>query len=94
MFIDIRPSIFRFSRKPEIAAGLHEQTLIKDWQDIVGSIKKSARDKSEALYVNDMGELVVRVRDHLWLQEFAFFKNEIEVEISKNTKIKSVRLIT
>ena len=94
MFVGIKPHIVKFSRRPEVVVGLHEQKLINEWQDIVGSINKSARGKSKALYVNSKGELVVRVRDHLWLQELAFCKNEIEKEISKNTQIKSVRLIT
>ena len=94
MFVDIKPYILKFSKRPEVVAGLHEQRLISDWQNIVGSVNKSARDKSKALYVDSGGELVVRVRDHLWLQELAFCKNEIEKDVGKNTQIKSVRLIT
>lgn len=94
MFIRIRSHIAKFAKRPEIRQNLQGEMLKTEWQNIVGSINKSAKDKSKALYVNERGELVVRVRDHAWLQELTFYKEEIKKKLAKTSSVKSVRLIT
>ncbi len=93
MFIRIRSYIAKFSKRPEISPNLESEIIKKEWQNTVGAVNKSARDKSQALYVNQRGELVVRVKDHLWLQELAFYKEEIRKKLAKTSSIKSIRLI-
>ena len=94
MFTRIKPVIFKFSKKPEITRGLDEERIKEEWQDIIGLINKSARDKSQALYINDKGELVIKVKNHLWLQEMSFYKEDIKKAVLKNKTIKSIKLIT
>ena len=93
MFIRIRSYIARFVKRPEISPNLRSEEIKKEWQNIVSAINKNARDKSQALYVNQAGELVVRVKDHLWLQELTFYKEEIRKELAKTSSIKSIRMI-
>ena len=93
MFVGIKSYILKFSKRPDISQSLEEQNIKKNWQEIVGSINKSARGKSEALYVNQRGELLVRAKDHLWLQELTFYKEDIKRAVSQNPSIKSVRLV-
>lgn len=94
MFVSIRSHIAKFARRPEVSQKLEEEKVKNDWQDIIESINKSARGKSQALYVSSRGELVVRVKDHLWLQEFSFYKEDIRKAVSKRASIKDIRLIT
>lgn len=93
MFIRIRSYIAKFVKRPEISPSLKSEEIKKEWQNIVSAINKSARDKSQALYINQAGELVVRVKDHLWLQELTFYKEEIRKELAKTSSIKSIRMI-
>lgn len=94
MFIKIKPFILKFSKKPEITRGLEEEKIKEEWQDIIGVINKSARDKSQALYIDSKGELVIKVKNHLWLQEMSFYKEDIKKAVRKNKTIKSIKLIT
>jgi hypothetical protein len=93
MFIRIRSYVAKFVKRPEVKENLSREAIKKEWQNIVGAVNKSARDKSQALYVNQAGELVVRVKDHLWLQELTFYKEEIRKELAKTSSIKSIRMI-
>ena len=95
MFVSIKFSLNRFVKRPNISLKLQEQSLIANWESIVGSVHKSARGKSRALYVTRAGVLVVQVANHLWLQELSFFKRELEKRTSdKNKDITSIRFIT
>ncbi|MFY9457945.1 MAG: DciA family protein [Candidatus Spechtbacterales bacterium] len=93
MLISIRSYIAKFSKRPDINQNLEEQILKSQWQDIVSSVNKSARDKSQALYINKSGDLVVKVRNHLWLQELTFYKEEIRKKLTKTSSVKSIKLI-
>jgi len=93
MFFSIKPFLAKFSNRPEIVVKLQEQQLIEGWEDVVTSIHKSARGKSQALYLKD-GELTVRVANHLWLQELSLYKEEVRQRLAKKyTKVKGVRFI-
>jgi len=94
MLQSIRPFLLKFSSRPEITLKLQEQQLIKGWQDIMGSINKSARGKSQALYLKDNGELVVRAANHLWLQELSFYAEEVRQRLAKKyKKVERVRFV-
>lgn len=94
MFVNIKPYIAKFLNRPNIIQKLQEQQVKNEWQDIIETFNKSARDKSEALYIKENGELVVKVVNHLWLQEMMFYKKEIEEELTKKYKtVKSLRLV-
>lgn len=93
MFIRIRSYIARFVKRPEISVNLQCEIIKREWQNTVSAINKSARDKSQALYINQRGELVVRVVNHAWLQELTFYKEEIRKKLAKTSSIKSIRLI-
>lgn len=95
MFISIRPLINRFVQRAPITVKFQEQRIQNDWQTIIGRIHKSARDKSQALYLKDDGELVVKVVNHLWLQELSFYREQLLREIKKEYRtITKLRLIT
>ena len=92
MFVSINFFLNKFSKRPGISLKFQEQSVISSWESIVGGVHKSARGKSRALYVKPNGELVVRVVNHLWLQELTFFKKELEKRTSdKNKDITSIR---
>jgi len=103
MLLNIKSQLARFLKRPELAIKLEEQKIITSWQDTITSINKSAQDKSQALYIKKDGELVVRVVDHLWLQEMTFYKEDIKQALNlklsaeqnkKEETIKSIRFVT
>jgi len=94
VFRRIKYQIQRFSQRPKLSEGLETEKIKSDWQKIVKKVNKNAIDKSQALYVNNDKELIVRVVDHLWLQEMYLYRAFIEKEVlDKNKIIKSVRFI-
>lgn len=94
MLQSIRPFLLKFSARPQISAKLQEQQVIKMWQDIMASVHKSAREKSQALYLKDDGELVVQVANHLWLQELSLYKEDVRKRLSKKyPKVRQVRFV-
>ena len=94
MFRSIKSQIFKFSKKPEVSEGLEVEGIKTGWQNIIKSINKEAVGKTEALYVNKNKELVVRVVDHLWLQEMSYQRDYIVKELSRRNKsINSIRFI-
>lgn len=93
-FFSIKQQLFKFFDRPNISLKLEEQKIKTSWQDIIESVNKSARDKSQALYINETGELVVSVINNMWLQELSFYKEEIKKQLrEKNSVVKSIRLV-
>lgn len=94
MFSSIRPYIRKFLRRPEIFLKIEEANLRSRWGEIIEDIHTNAKGKSQALYVTEQNELVVRVADPIWLQEIAFSREEIMKRIKKEYgPIKSIRFI-
>lgn len=95
MFVKIKSIISRFVTRPEVATKFQEQKVKNEWQKIVASMNPKAMDKSEVIEISSRQELIVRVVNHLWLQEMAFYKEELKQRINqKNFKIHSIRFIT
>lgn len=94
MLRGIRPYLAKFLRRPQISSKLQEASLCSRWGEIIEDIHKGARGKSKALYVTKQNELVVRVANHIWLQEIAFLREEIMERIKKEYEpIKSIRFV-
>jgi len=94
MFSSIRPYLAKFLRRPEVSSRIQEVGLCSRWDEIIEGVHKNARGKSRALYVTGQNELVVRVADHVWLQEIAFSREEIMKRIKKEYGlIKSIRFV-
>jgi len=93
MFIGIKPTLFKFAKRPEVASKLNEQRIRKDWPGIVRSVNERAVGKSEALEVKNK-TLIVRVVNSLWLQEMFFYRNELDKKLYKYDKnISSIRFV-
>jgi hypothetical protein len=94
MLSSIRPYLSKFIHRPNIAVKVEEASICSRWGEIVEGINKNASAKSKALYVTEQNELVVRVADHLWLQEIAFSREEITKRVKKEYQsIKSIRFV-
>lgn len=93
MLISIRPTVNKFYKRPQIALKLEEQKIKTGWQDIMQSINPKGINKTEALYINENKELVVRVSNHLWLQEMVFYKKDFDKKLAGYININSVRFV-
>ena len=106
MFIGVKYQILKFSQRKDVSLKLREQYIKINWQSIIEKIHKSARNKSQALYIqsnNKHNELIIGVSSTLWMQELSFYKEDIKKEINnifipaqdkgRDTIIHSVRLV-
>lgn len=94
MFRLLKPYLLKFSKKSSVAEGLEVENIKKNWEDAILKINRGAAGKTHPLFVNKNKELVVRVEDHLWLQEMSFYRHHILKKLAKNSKaIESIRFI-
>lgn len=78
-----------------MSTGLEAENVKKNWEDLIKKINRNAAGKTQALFVSKNKELVVRVQDHLWLQEMSFYRDHILKQLTqKNKTIESIRFIT
>jgi hypothetical protein len=92
MFISIKPAIFQFSKRPDITVKINEQEVRKNWEKIIASINKQALNNTDVLYLNSANELVVKVKNHLWMQEMVFYKKEL-LNALNGKGVKTIRFV-
>lgn len=86
MFIRIKKAVMQFSKRPEVLLKLQEQQVKLKWEQIIKTVNPRAAGKTEAIGINQNKELVIRVANHLWLQEMRFYKNNLDKKILQDYK--------
>lgn len=95
VFHSLKPQFIKFSRRPALTAGLEAENVKKNWEDAVKDINSGVTQKTQPLFINKNKELIVKVADHLWLQEMSFYRDYILKKLTQRNKtiIKSIRFI-
>jgi len=92
VFFSIRRQLKKFSQKPDVKLGFQGEDIKLNWEEVIKKINKNAQGKSQALFIEKKGTLVVKVVSHIWLQEMVYYQEEIKSAVNKKDKnIKKVR---
>lgn len=95
MFTRLASALSRFVQRPEILSKIKEKEIQCKWSEIIRGINKDAEGKSQVVELTKNGELIVRVANHLWLQELSLRRADIHSATLRYYKdIKSIRLVT